>query len=156
MIADPSDGVVFRRALPEEHPRLISMAVEIFSGEQEIPAELIGQFAGEPVFWCAEEDGRPCAAVAAWQENGETHMGRFIVDPALRGRHIGSRLVRFAFRDVFDHGAEQIRMDCRDITVRIVSALGARITGDAQPFYLGNTTPMTLTRADFEAACASR
>lgn len=70
---------------------------------------------------------------AAWQEGSETHWGRFVVLPAFRGRHIGSRLARFSFDDLFAMGVDRIHMDARETTVRIVCGMGGRIVGRARP-----------------------
>ncbi len=144
------DDIVFRRATAEELPRIVEMEVAVFTGEQGIPADMIRAFAAEdPDCWVAVAGGKICAAVAAWKENGQTHMGRFVVDTALRGHHIGSRLVEHAFRDVFAGGAEILYMETRDVTVKIVSALGGKVTGDSYWFYGDNATPMILRKEDF-------
>ena len=84
-----------------------------------------------------------CAAAAAWQEGSETHWGRFVVLPAFRGRHIGSRLARFSFDDLFAMGVDRIHMDAR--------GMGGRIVGEPAAFYRGTVTPVVLERHAYRA-----
>ncbi len=96
---------IFRRATCEEMPRILAMQSDVFSGEQGIPADDIDTFmAKNPLCWCAEspEDGKIYAAVAAWNENGETHWGRFVVFPAARGHHLGTALARAFYNSAED------------------------------------------------------
>ena len=92
-----------------------------------------------------------CAAAAAWQEGSETHWGRFVVLPAFRGRHIGSRLARFSFDDLLAMGGDRIRMAARETTVRIVCGMGGRIVGEPAAFYRGTVTPVVLERHAYRA-----
>lgn len=131
-------------------PRIIAMQADVFSGEQGIPCEDVDAFmAKEPVCWCAESDGKLYAAAAAWKENNQIHWGRFVVFPAARGQHIGTRLARFSFAELFHEGVDKIYMDARDVTVKIVCGMGGKIVGEPYKFYGGNVTPILLTRDDF-------
>lgn len=144
------ETLTFRRARPEELPRILAMQADVFSGEQGIPSDDIDAFlAKEPICWCAETGGKIYAAAAAWTEGGETHWGRFVVFPAAHGMHIGTQLARAAFRDLFDTGVETIHMDARDATVAIVCGMGGRVVGAPYPFYEGNVTPVVLERSAF-------
>ena len=144
------ENMVFRRAYREEMPRIMAMQADVFSGEQGIPSEDVDAFmAKDPVCWCAESDGKLYAAAAAWKENNEIHWGRFVVFPAARGQHIGTRLARFSFAELFQEGVDQIYMDARDATVKIVCGMGGKIVGEPYKFYEGNVTPVILTRDDF-------
>lgn len=147
------ENMVFRRACEEEMPRIIAMQADVFSGEQGIPAEDIDAFmAKEPVCWCAESDGKLYAAAAAWKENNEMHWGRFVVFPAARGLHIGTRLARFSFAELFHEGVDKLYMDARDATVKIVCGMGGKIVGEPYKFYEGNVTPVILTKDGFTKA----
>ena len=144
------ENIIFRRAHREEMPRIMAMQADVFSGEQGIPSEDVDAFmAKDPVCWCAESDGKLYAAAAAWKENNEIHWGRFVVFPAARGQHIGTRLARFSFAELFQEGVDQIYMDARDATVKIVCGMGGKIVGEPYKFYEGNVTPVILTRDDF-------
>ncbi len=144
------DDLVFRRATEEEIPQIIALQTEIFSGEQDIPEELIDSFlSSRPVCWCAEREGRIVASVSAWEENGEIHLGRFIVVPALRGQQIGSKLLEHAVRELFDSGVEVLYGEARDSAAGIIRAMGGRETGQPFPCYRGNVTPMVLEKNAF-------
>lgn len=144
--------MIFRKARPDEIPRILRMQADVFGGEQGIPQEDIGGFlAKEPTCWCAEMDGKIYGAAAAWKENGKIHWGRFAVFPAARGQHVGTRLAERSFDDLFAEGAEEICMDARDATVRIVCAMGGEVAGEPYPFYEGNVTPVLLRREDYRA-----
>ena len=82
------DNFIFRQATKDEIPRILAMQADVFHGEQGIPADDIDTFlAKKPICWCAESkaDGKIYAATAAWQEDNETHWGRFVVFPTARG-----------------------------------------------------------------------
>lgn len=144
------DNLNFRRATDDEIPRIVAMQSDILHGEQGNPVDDIDAFlAKEPVCWCAEADGIIYAATAAWQEGNETHWGRFVVFPAARGKHIGTKLAKTSFDDLFDLGVERIYMDARDTTVKIVCGMGERIIGESYKFYEGNVTPVMLEKKNY-------
>lgn len=146
------DDLVFRRAGEVDLPRILAMQAAVFHGEQGIPDDDVGAFLQKcPICWCAESGGTLIAAAAAWQEGGEMHWGRFVVLPAFRGRHIGSRLARFSFDDLFAMGVDRIHMEARETTVRIVCAMGGRIVGEPAAFYRGTVTPVVLERQAYLA-----
>ena len=141
------DGLNIRKAMAEEIPQIIAIQTEIFCGEQEIPEELIATFLqSRPTCWIAELDGRIVGSIASWEENGETHLGRFVVLPELRGQKIGTKLLDHAVSDLFDAGVESITVEARDSAARMFRALGGRDTGAPFPFYRGNVTPMVLEK----------
>lgn len=149
------ENIVFRRALPAEVPQIIAMQSDIFQSEQGIPGDDVAAFLErEPICWCAEADGKLCAATDAWREDGKVHWGRFVVVPAARRRHIGTRLARLSFRELFDSGVEEIHMHARDTTVKLVCGMGGRVVGEPYEFYGANVTPVLLTREGFLRAQA--
>ena len=84
------DETIIRRADEAEYPRILALQTEVFCGEQDIPEEIIASFLSNgPTCWVAERDGRIVGSIAAWTENGETHLGRFAVIPELRGKMTG-------------------------------------------------------------------
>ncbi len=149
-------GPVCRRAKPSEYDALGELAGEIFSTEQGIPKELT-PLAKErrPLWWVIEQDGNILGCVAAFEEDGRQHMGRFVILPEYRDRHLGSRLVRFAIDDLFSTGVTETFMEVRETTAHILKKLGAKETGD--PFDLFGTPclPMSLSRDDYCAAIAA-
>ncbi len=142
--------MTFRRAAESDMAQILRLITDIFAGEQGIPEELIPIPAeAGPVWWCIEDEGAVAGCVALYREEDGWHMGRFAVAESLRGRHLGSELIRFAVRDAFAMGIEEIRGEARDTTVHITRQLGAAVTGAPEPFYEGNVTPMLLRREDF-------
>ena len=141
------DDLNIRKATAEEIPQIIAIQTEIFCGEQDIPEELIDTFLSNcPTCWVAERDGRIAGSIASWEENGETHLGRFVVLPQLRGQKIGTKLLNYAVQDLFAAGVESIHVEARDSAARMLRAMGGRDTGDPFPFYRGNVTPMVLEK----------
>ena len=150
------EKMTFRRATKYEMPRILAMQSDVFSGEQGIPCDDVDKFLAEkPLCWCAESGGKIYAAVASWQENAETHWGRFVVFPAVRGQHIGTKLAKFSFDDIFcsDSKVEEIFMEARDATVKIVCKMGGKITGEPRKFYKGNVTPVVLKKSEYKKFC---
>ena len=145
------DRFIIRQATREELPRILGMASEVFTREQGIPADDIDAFLKkEPICWCAETaDGKIAAGVASWNENGETRCGRFFVIPSERGHHLGTKLARFMFEDLFDMGVETIHMEARDTTVKIVQGMGGRVVGETFQFFGANETPLVLEKKDY-------
>ncbi len=141
-------GLSFRSAEAGEMPRILRMQTEIFCGEQDIPEDLIAAFLScGPTCWVAERGGEIVASIAAWEEGGKVHLGRFVVLPQLRGRKIGTELLRHAVRELFGGGTETIYMESRDSTARMVRTIGGRDTGEPFAFYRGNVTPQVLEKS---------
>ena len=139
-----------RKANQNDLEAVMSLIVRTFTGEQGIPKELNYLSAEkEPVWYCAEENGQIIGAVAFFRDTDRWHAGRFALAPAYRGRHIGTALITYAFRDMFDSGICEIVMEGRPATVHILTKLGAEIIGEAFPFYGSTCTPMRLTREKF-------
>ena len=144
------DRFIIRQATREELPRILGMASEVFTREQGIPADDIDAFLKkEPICWCAIADDKIAAGVASWNENGETRCGRFFVIPSERGHHLGTKLARFMFEDLFDMGVETIHMEARDTTVKIVQSMGGRVVGETFQFFGENETPLVLEKKDY-------
>ena len=143
------DNLIFRKATDDEIPRILAMQSDVFHDEQGIPDDDIDTFMmKKPICWCAESktDGKIHAATAAWKEHNETHWGRFVVFPTALGKHIGTKLARVSFDDLFDMGIDKIYMDARDATVKIVCGMCGQIVGKPYKFYNGNVTPVILEK----------
>ena len=142
--------ILYRRAAPDEIETIMSLVVRTFAGEQGIPEEMNYLPADkDPRWYCAAEDGRIIGTVAFFRERDEWHAGRFALEPLYRGKHIGTGLVSYAFRDVFDSGIREVVMEGRPATVHILTKLGAEITGEEFPFYSSTCTPMIITCEKF-------
>ena len=126
-----------RRGREADTERLVALAGQIFETEQEIPRALTPlPPENRPQWWCVEEDD-------AW------HMGRFVIPPELRGRHVGTALLETALTDIFVQDIREVTMEARDTTVHILKKFGAETTGAPFSFYRGTVTPMRLTREAF-------
>lgn len=144
--------IVIRRAVQEDMNRIIEMEIEVFTDEQGIPAVLQGiSDEKSPIWWCALLDQKIVGAAAAWKENDQLHWGRFIVQKELRGQHLGSRLAKHSFDDLFLSEIDEIYMEARETTVKIVLNMGGHILGDPVPFFEGTVTPMILRRSDYNS-----
>lgn len=145
--------IICRRATPDELGTIMDLEIRTFTGEQEIPEEMnYLPDSRTPQWFCALEDGAIVGAIAFFREDGDWHAGRFAIEPACRGRHIGTQLIAFAFHEMFSSGIAEIKMDGRPATVHILLKLGAEITGEPYPFYASTCTPLRLTRPAFMAA----
>lgn len=144
------DELYIRKATVEDLVQIVAMQNAAFHGEQGIPEDSVENFSKkEPLCWCAFLGAEMVGTVAAWQEEGWTHVGRFVVDPAHRGHHIGKRLICAAFEDLFAEGAEELYMEARAVTVKLVESIGGKAVGETVPFFGGTITPMTLAREDY-------
>ena len=146
------NAYILRPALPSDMDDILTLQLAVFAGEQKIPADDVPLSEDRhPTWWCAEVDGRLAAAVAAWEEDGAVHWGRFAVQPHLRGRHIGTALARHSLEALFASGAEVIHLTARESTVRIFRKMGGVITGEPIPFFEGTVTPLVLRKTDYIA-----
>ena len=142
--------VVFKKATDLDMEDIIKLEIDIFEGEQEIPAKLIPiPLENRPQWWCALLDETVIGAIAAWQEDGKIHLGRFAISPKYRRLHIGTDLVTYSIDDLFSQRIEEIHIEAREITVKIICDMGAKITGEPIEFYKGTVTPMILCKKDY-------
>ncbi len=143
-------NLVFRRAREEELEIILDLQVQVFTGEQGIPASMIEEFPKDDAQWrCALLDNKIVGAIASWKEEGKTHIGRFVVEPGHRGKHIGTKLIRHTFEDLFSKGENEFYMEAREITVKILVPMGAEIVGKPTEFYEGTVTPMILKKENY-------
>ena len=139
-----------RRGCEADTERLVALAGQIFETEQEIPRALTPlPPENHPQWWCVEEDGALLGGVALYWEDNAWHMGRFVISPELRGRHVGTVLLETALTDIFAQDIREVTMEARDTTVHILKKFGAETTGAPFSFYRGTVTPMRLTREAF-------
>lgn len=142
--------MIFRRAQDADIPMILALQTKVFNGEQRIPAGDIREFLNRnPMLWCAALGDTVVGTAAAWEEAGSLHWGRFAVETDYRGNGIGRRLARLSFDDIFAQGFEQVYMEAREVTAKMVCAMGGRISGETVPFYVGTVTPVILKREDY-------
>ncbi|MBQ6621354.1 MAG: GNAT family N-acetyltransferase [Mogibacterium sp.] len=142
----------FRKATAADMEGIMQLVCDIFDFEQGIPREMnaIGPERA-PQWWCAtdEETGEVIGAVASYEAEGKTHLGRFVIRPDHRGAHLGTKLMRFAIEDLFAQGREILYTESRPQTVRILQRLGGKITGEPFEFFEGTCTPIDIRREDY-------
>ena len=147
--------MIIRRAAEADLDSILLLAQNIFESEQGIPRVLTYiPPEKQPLWWCAEQDGRIVATVVAYAENGIWHMGRLTVAEELRGQQTATRLLQFALQDLFTEAVEEVQMEARLAAVHILLKFGAEITGPAVPFYKGTITPLRLTKSNFLSSAA--
>lgn len=146
-----SEEIVVRRAEDKDMEAVMKLQVATFTGEQQIPEELIClPEERRPQWWAAFRGEELMGAVASWQEDGVQHAGRFAVNPDSRGLGLGKKLARKAFDDLFAQDVEEIHMEARDVSVHIVQAMGGEVIGPAFDFYVGSVTPMKIQREKYK------
>ena len=139
--------MVIRRAQTADMPEILALVEQVFTGEQGIPAWM-HHIPPErtPMWWCAAEEDTVVACAAAYCEDGVWHMGRIAVQPGLRGRGIGTKLLRRALGEIFAGDIDCVHMEARDATVRILTRMGAEVTGEAFGFFGDRCTPICICR----------
>jgi len=142
--------MIMRKATDTDLNAVVSLAQNIFEQEQRIPKSLTYiSPEKQPQWWCVESDGQIVATLVAYVENEVWHMGRLTVAEALRGQRIAPQLIQFALTDLFAQGVNDLHMEARTATVRILLKFGAEVTGPAFPFYEGTVTPLRLRKCNF-------
>lgn len=142
--------IILKKAAASDLKDILQLQQDIFTQEQKIPASMIPLPAqSAPQWWCALMNGFIVGAVAAWKQEDQMHWGRFAVMPAYRGLHIGTRLARFSLDDLFARQIEEIHMEAREATVKIICDLGGKVVGTPTAFYVGTVTPVVLSRKDY-------
>jgi len=144
------NDIILRTATASDMDEILKLQIAVFAGEQKIPVEGVPLSSDlNPRWWCAELDGSLAAAVAAWQEGGKMHWGRFAVQPHLRGQHIGTALARHSVEALFAQGTDAIYLTARESTVHIFCKMGGVVTGEAEPFFEGTVTPVVLLHKNY-------
>ncbi|MDD7794265.1 GNAT family N-acetyltransferase [Clostridium sp. 'White wine YQ'] len=134
----------------ENMEEAIKLSIEVFNREQHIPEELIPiREELEPIWWCGKLNGEIVAVVASWKEHGEWHWGRYAVDKKLRGKGLGKNIALFSLNEVFNLGAEEIYIEARDITLKMLEKFGCEVIGNAEDFYGDRVTPIVLKKNKF-------
>lgn len=144
--------IIYRQALDDNMEEIFKLVFEVFCCEQKIASELI-HFSEDkqPIWFCVLKGGSIVGAAAAWEEEGMMHWGRFAIRKDARGYGIGTKLAKYSFDCLFTGEVTELYMEARDATVRIVCALGGKVIGEPQPFFLDTVTPVVLRKKDYEA-----
>ena len=129
---------------------VIRFAIEVFTEEQHIPDQMVPiSEERDPIWWCAKADGHLIGVSAAWKETGQWHWGRFAIDKKMRGLGIGKKMASFCLNEIFLLGAENIFMEARDITVKLLEPFGTEITGEPMDFFGEVVTPINIKKEVF-------
>jgi predicted GNAT family N-acyltransferase len=141
--------------LSESHQKqAINLMVKVFTLEQDVPADYLPVREHPQKSWGIWDKNELIALSIAWKEDDLWHWGRYAVDPDWRGKGLGKQLAYQSLKDLFDIGVEEIHIDARDITLKLLSQFGAKVVGETFDFY-GPVTPMRLYVRDF-LACAGQ
>lgn len=118
------------------------MQADIFHGGAGHPDDDIGALPAKATHLLVRRVGRGAVRGGCGVAGGERDpLGPLVVLPAFRGRHIGSRLARFSFDDLFAMGVDRIHMDARETTVRIVCGMGRAVVGEPGRVLPGHRDP---------------
>ncbi len=151
------DNLILRKAYIKDMEEILQLQIDVFEGEQRIPSELIPlPEEKSPLWWCALIGNTIVGAVAAWKEDNQIHWGRFATRQNYRGLHIGTKLARYSLEDLFSQQIEEIYMDARDATVKIICNMGGEIIGKPIEFYDGTVTPIVLIEKEFKKYTGNR
>jgi DNA-binding MarR family transcriptional regulator/predicted GNAT family N-acyltransferase len=132
----------------------IKLATKVFTDEQNIPSELVPVNEElKPIWWCARVGEDIIGVTAAWSEKNKWHWGRFAVDKRVRGIGIGNKIAMFSLQEIFNIGADEIFIEARDITLRMLEKLGCEIVGEAEDFYGESVTPIIIQKCSFINKC---
>lgn len=142
--------MIIRRAAQADMPRIMALVDSVFSGEQGIPQQMNPvPDERQPQWWCAVEENEIVGTAVLYAQAGEWRIGRLAVARPLRGRRIGTQLLREALTGAFAQGADAVHMEARDAMVRILLRMGAEISGEPFEFYCGAVTPVIMRKAKY-------
>lgn len=149
-LIEKDSNIIMEKVSPNHMEDVIRLATDVFTNEQNIPANLVPLNEElQPIWWCARIDEVIIGISASWRENHEWHWGRYAVDKRLRGKGIGKKLAMFSLNEIFNLGAEEIYSEARDITVKMLRKLGSEIIGESVNFYGDSVTPIKIKKCDF-------
>ncbi|WP_291783789.1 GNAT family N-acetyltransferase [Cecembia sp.] len=134
----------------EDMEKAIALMEKVFTIEQGIPRDYLPVKNDIQKSWGIRKNNRLLALAIAWWDGEIWHWGRYAVDPDYRGKGIGRQLAGHSIKALFEEDAEEIHIEARDITVNLLSKMGARIVGESFDFY-GRVTPMRLSAKDFKS-----
>lgn len=132
----------------------IKLATEVFTDEQNIPSELVPVNEElKPIWWCARVGEDIIGVTAAWKEKNKWHWGRFAVDKRVRGIGIGKKIAMLSLQEIFNIATDEIFIEARDITLRMLEKLGCEVVGETEDFYGEPVTPIIIQKCSFINKC---
>jgi DNA-binding MarR family transcriptional regulator/ribosomal protein S18 acetylase RimI-like enzyme len=150
-IMDDERKILFEELSSIYYEEAMKLVIEVFYKEQNIPKDLIPiSQKYKPMWWCIRIGEDIIGAVASWAENDVYHIGRIAVDKKFRNLGIGKKLIINSVEEVFRIGAEQIYLEARDITVKILQKIGGETIGDSKDFYGEPVTPVVLKKLNYQ------
>ncbi|MFD2200726.1 GNAT family N-acetyltransferase [Shivajiella indica] len=126
----------------------MDLMVKVFTLEQKIPEDYLPVSIYPQNSWGIISQNNLIALCIAWKEEELWHWGRYAVDPQWRGKGLGKRLAFRSLNEMFESGVEEIHIDARDITLKLLTQFGGKVIGESFDFY-GPVTPMRLRAKDF-------
>lgn len=143
------ENLKIQRSDSHMSPLAILFLEEIFYEEQGIPKELIPLDRYNYHWWYIQEDDDILAIAAAWEVSSEWHWGRLAIGKEVRGKGLGTKILKNSLDDLFHMGIDKVIIDARDIAVKMIINVGGKVVGKSSDFYGMPITPMVLFKEDF-------
>ncbi|MHA7057210.1 GNAT family N-acetyltransferase [Aquimarina sp. M1] len=144
-----SSEFAIERSFEKISPQAIAFLEKVFYEEQGIPKELIPLYSYNHIWWCIKTDNAIVGIAAAWEITSEWHWGRLAIDKKVRGFGVGKEITKKSLTELFQMSIEKVKIDARDITVKMISKIGGKIIGETTDFYGTAITPMIIQKKDF-------
>lgn len=142
--------IEIRKANGKEKEKAVQAACDVFFDEQNIPKEMtVIKEELSPIWWGAFSGEELVGTVAAYKENNKQHMGRLTVTQSARGNGLATKLVKTALTELFNEGANEVFLDAREATKRIILHLGGEVIGEEYPFFKSTCVPVKITKEAF-------
>lgn len=135
----------------------IKLATEVFTNEQNIPADSISIDGNlRPIWWCARVGEDIIGVAAAWKEKDKWKWGRFAVDKRLRGFGIGQKIAAYSLKEIFSQYTDELYIEAREVTVNMLTKFGCKVIGEVEYFYGDTITPIVLKKEFFDESFTSQ
>ncbi|GAA0177178.1 bifunctional helix-turn-helix transcriptional regulator/GNAT family N-acetyltransferase [Clostridium sediminicola] len=142
--------IIFEKLSSNYYESAMNLVMDIFNKEQNIPKELIPISQKYlPMWWCIRIGEDIIGVVACWIENDMYHLGRIAIDKKFRKLGIGKKIIINSVEAIFRLGGEEIYLEARDITVKILQKIGGEIVADSVDFYGEPVTPVILKKSHY-------
>lgn len=134
---------------PEFENAVYPLIEKIFHKEQNIPKDLIPLAYRKQRWWCIEENNKILGVVAIWKKGSQWHWGRLAVHQDHRGLGLGKKLIKKSLDDLFQMGIDNVKIDARALTVKMILQKGGEITGEKDDFFGMSITPMKINKKSY-------